>query len=179
MNCIASSSKRILSNRIGQSTRRTLASSAYIPSNRPTQPPSPSTQNPTSPSDNTPPLAAATTSSPLLTEAEKKLISGIIRVDQAGELGANWIYRGQKTGSIIRGDTNTANQVEEMWENERLHLDVMSKLRIQHDVRPTALYPLWQGLAFGMGLATGLMGRQAAMACTEAVETVIGEHYDE
>ena len=23
------------------------------------------------------------------------------------------------------------------------------------------------------------MGREAAMACTEAVETVIGEHYDE
>jgi ubiquinone biosynthesis monooxygenase Coq7 len=34
-------------------------------------------------------------------------------------------------------------------------------------------------MAFGLGAGTGLMGREAAMACTEAVETVIGEHYDE
>jgi ubiquinone biosynthesis monooxygenase Coq7 len=34
-------------------------------------------------------------------------------------------------------------------------------------------------MAFGLGTGTALMGREAAMACTEAVETVIGEHYDE
>ena len=66
-----------------------------------------------------------------------------------------------------------------MWENEKHHLKTMALLRAQHDVRPTALYPLWQGLAFGLGLGTALLGREAAMACTEAVETVIGEHYDE
>ena len=55
----------------------------------------------------------------------------------------------------------------------------MRLVQTQHGVRPTALYPLWQGMAFGLGAATALMGRHAAMACTEAVETVIGEHYDE
>lgn len=66
-----------------------------------------------------------------------------------------------------------------MWENERHHLSVMTKVAAQHNVRPTALYPVWQGLAWGMGAVTALMGKEAAMACTEAVETVIGEHYDE
>ena len=66
-----------------------------------------------------------------------------------------------------------------MWENERHHLNVMDRLRAQHGVRPTLFYPLWQGLAFGLGASTALIGREAAMACTEAVETVIGEHYDE
>lgn len=66
-----------------------------------------------------------------------------------------------------------------MWESEKHHLNVMALLRAQHDVRPTALYPLWQGMAWALGAATGAMGREAAMACTEAVETVIGEHYDE
>ena len=28
-------------------------------------------------------------------------------------------------------------------------------------------------------MTTALMGKEAAMACTVAVETVIGEHYDE
>ena len=32
---------------------------------------------------------------------------------------------------------------------------------------------------FLLGAGTALMSREAAMACTEAVETVIGEHYDE
>ncbi len=31
----------------------------------------------------------------------------------------------------------------------------------------------------GLGVVTALMGKKALMACTEAVETVIGEHYDE
>lgn len=35
-----------------------------------------------------------------------------MRVDQAGELGANWIYRGQKWGSAMRGDSKTVKQVE-------------------------------------------------------------------
>jgi len=66
-----------------------------------------------------------------------------------------------------------------MWENEKLHLKTMAMLRAQHDVRPTVFWPVWQGMAFALGAGTALMGRHAAMACTEAVETVIGEHYDE
>ncbi|EIW68751.1 hypothetical protein TREMEDRAFT_17977, partial [Tremella mesenterica DSM 1558] len=116
---------------------------------------------------------------PDLTEEQQELISKIIRVDQAGELGANWIYRGQKWASLMRGDLKTAKDVEEMWENEKHHLHITHLLQKQHHIRPTLLYPVWQGLAFFLGASTGLAGREAAMACTEAVETVIGEHYDD
>jgi len=34
-------------------------------------------------------------------------------------------------------------------------------------------------MAFGLGAGTAIMGKRATMACTEAVETVIGEHYNE
>lgn len=114
-----------------------------------------------------------------LTPEARDLVHLIVRVDQAGELGANWIYRGQKWGCSVRGDRKSEKDVEEMWQNERHHLSVMRLVQTQHGVRPTALYPLWQGMAFGLGAATALMGRHAAMACTEAVETVIGEHYDD
>lgn len=66
-----------------------------------------------------------------------------------------------------------------MWDQEKVHLAVMNKLQVQHRVRPTLLHPFAQAFGFGLGAATALMGREAAMACTEAVETVIGEHYDE
>src|SRR5271154_153085 len=48
----------------------------------------------------------------------------------------------------------------------------------KHRIRPTAMYPVWQAAATWLGWSTGMMGREAAMACTEAVETEIGEHYN-
>lgn len=66
-----------------------------------------------------------------------------------------------------------------MWDQEKKHLAVMNKLQVQHHIRPTILTELAKVAGFGLGAATALMGREAAMACTEAVETTIGEHYDE
>ena len=40
------------------------------------------------------------------------MIDRIVRVDQAGELGANWIYRGQKMGMSIRGDRKAVKQID-------------------------------------------------------------------
>jgi demethoxyubiquinone hydroxylase (CLK1/Coq7/Cat5 family) len=66
-----------------------------------------------------------------------------------------------------------------MWDQEKKHLNVMNKLQLQHHVRPTVLWEVAQVAGYGLGVATALMGKEAAMACTEAVETVIGEHYEE
>lgn len=55
----------------------------------------------------------------------------------------------------------------------------MNILQEQHRVRPTLLIGIAKVAGFGLGATTALMGKEAAMACTEAVETVIGEHYDE
>ena len=54
---------------------------------------------------------------------------------------------------------------------------VLEKLIIKHRVRPTALLPIWNVAGFILGASTAIMGEKAAMACTVAVEKVIGEHY--
>lgn len=41
------------------------------------------------------------------------------------------------------------------------------------------MYPIWEAAATFLGWSTGTLGREAAMACTEAVETEIGSHYNE
>jgi ubiquinone biosynthesis monooxygenase Coq7 len=41
------------------------------------------------------------------------------------------------------------------------------------------MYPVWQAAATFLGWSTGVMGKEAAMACTEAVETEIGTHYND
>lgn len=68
--------------------------------------------------------------------------------------------------------------MKHMYEQEAGHLTTFNSLIAKHRVRPTALYPLWQVLATGLGWSTAVMGREAAMACTEAVETEIGGHYN-
>lgn len=65
-----------------------------------------------------------------------------------------------------------------MWDGEKKHIAAFDKIVTQHQVRPTLLYPLWKAAGFALGAGTALMGKRAAMACTEAVETAIGEHYD-
>ena len=66
-----------------------------------------------------------------------------------------------------------------MADQEQEHIDKFNELILEHRVRPTALLPLWNVAGFALGASTALMGEKAAMACTVAVEKVIGEHYQE
>jgi ubiquinone biosynthesis monooxygenase Coq7 len=112
-----------------------------------------------------------------LTDEELELIKPMIRVDQAGEIGANYIYMGQM--AVLGKDKNLRPILQEMWDQEKVHLARFDELIAQHRVRPTLLRPLWEIAGFAVGAGTALMGKEAAMACTEAVETVIGDHYND
>ena len=106
--------------------------------------------------------------------SKEELIARIIRVDQAGEYGAKRIYEGQL--SVLSG-TKDEPVLREMADTEVVHLDTFNKLMVERRVRPTVLAPLWHFAGFALGAGTALMGREAAMACTVAVEEVIEEHY--
>jgi demethoxyubiquinone hydroxylase (CLK1/Coq7/Cat5 family) len=116
-------------------------------------------------------------SSRKLTPEELEFIKPMIRVDQAGEIGANFIYMGQM--AVLGKDKNLRPILQEMWDQEKVHLARFDELVAQHRVRPTLLRPLWEIAGFAVGAGTALMGKEAAMACTEAVETVIGDHYND
>lgn len=66
-----------------------------------------------------------------------------------------------------------------MWDQEKRHRIKFEELIRKYRVRPTVLTPLWNIAGFALGASTALMGEKAAMACTEAVETVIIEHYND
>jgi ubiquinone biosynthesis monooxygenase Coq7 len=68
--------------------------------------------------------------------------------------------------------------MKHMYDQEAGHLTTFNHLIAKHQVRPTAMYPIWETAASFLGWSTGVMGREAAMACTEAVETEIGTHYN-
>jgi ubiquinone biosynthesis monooxygenase Coq7 len=105
-------------------------------------------------------------------------LAEILRVDHAGELGAVHIYRGQRAVfEAGRGREATSAALAEMEAHEQAHLDAFDTLLNKRRVRPTLLAPLWRAAGFALGAGTALMGEKAAHACTEAVETVIEEHY--
>jgi 3-demethoxyubiquinol 3-hydroxylase len=102
----------------------------------------------------------------------------MLRVDHAGEYGAVAIYKGQL--AVFKrqpGRERITAQLEEMAHQEQDHLDAFDKLLAAGRVRPTAMSPIWNAAGFALGAATALLGEKAAHACTEAVESVIEEHY--
>ena len=101
-------------------------------------------------------------------------IAEIIRVDLAGEKGAIEIYKGQL--AIIKNES-LSKEIKEMLKKEKEHFKKFSELLIRYRVRPTALDPIWKTGAFGLGVLSAALGKKATMACTEAVEEVIIDHY--
>ena len=136
-------------------------------------------------------------------------MDGILRVDHAGEYGAQCIYEGQLAALRLRaalaapsspfsvaaavletalpsGRSHSQSQLARsigvislMRDQEAEHLNALSALVPRHRCRPTALLPLWHVAGYALGYGTALLGTRAAMACTVAVEEVITEHYND
>jgi len=104
----------------------------------------------------------------------EELVERMIRVDQAGEYGAARIYAGQLA---VLGRGPSAATIRHMAQQEQEHLRAFDRMAVERRVRPTVLSPLWHVAGFALGVGTAALGERAAMACTEAVEEVIDEHY--
>lgn len=101
----------------------------------------------------------------------------MIRVDQAGEFGATRIYEGQLAVMGDRGPHSA--EIRHMAEQEEGHRARFDAMMAKRGVRPTALHPFWSAAGYALGAGTALLGPEAAMACTAAVETEIDKHYSD
>ena len=110
-------------------------------------------------------------------KTDRNILEEIIRVDHAGEFGATRIYDGQI--AIFGKESKIGKTIKHMADQEKEHIDKFNDLIIEHRIRPTALLPVWNIAGFALGASTAMLGEKAAMACTVAVEKVIGEHYEE
>lgn len=114
----------------------------------------------------------------MITKDRRKAdIDSMIRVDQAGEYGATRIYAGQLA---VMGDRAPGSgEVAAMALQEAEHRAKFDALIAERGVRPTLLQPFWDRAGFALGAVTALIGPEAAMACTAAIETEIEHHYNE
>ena len=107
----------------------------------------------------------------------KPHIQRMIRVDQAGEFGATRIYEGQLA---VMGDRGPhSGEIAAMARQEEGHRKRFDAMMAERGVRPTLLQPFWSAAGYALGAGTALLGPEAAMACTAAVETEIDKHYSD
>ena len=110
-------------------------------------------------------------------KTDRSILEEIIRVDHAGEYGATRIYDGQI--AVFGKNSKIGKTIQHMADQEQEHIQKFEELIVKNRVRPTALIPVWNVAGYALGVSTALLGEKAAMACTVAVETVIGNHYGE
>uniref|UniRef100_H2YVI5 5-demethoxyubiquinone hydroxylase, mitochondrial n=1 Tax=Ciona savignyi TaxID=51511 RepID=H2YVI5_CIOSA len=120
-------------------------------------------------------ISARLNSSNSIDPETKAIYSKFIRVDHAGELGADRIYAGQMA---VLGKTDVGPTIQHMWDQEKEHLQTFTNMISEYRVRPTVLHPIWNVAGFVLGAGTAMLGKEAAMACTVAVEESITDHYN-
>lgn len=102
----------------------------------------------------------------------------MLRVDHAGEFAATKIYAAQlAVFGNLRHKQEFRAKLQAMEVEEQRHLGVFNQLLLARGTRPSLLSPIWGAAGFALGLGSALLSERAAMACTAAVEEVIGEHY--
>ncbi|KAI4917982.1 uncharacterized protein J4E92_008921 [Alternaria infectoria] len=148
-----------------------LASTASAPQPPPSQPDS--AQSP-------PSLQSQKDGKPIrpLSQQQQEFLSSALRVNQTGELAAILIYAAQSP-VLTRSHPHLRPLMKHMYDQEAGHYKFFNEVISRHRIRPTAMTPIWTAAASMLGWSTAVMGREAAMACTEAVETEIGNHYNE
>jgi len=106
-----------------------------------------------------------------------KRVARMLRVDQAGEYGATRIYAGQV--AVMGSRAPHATEIAGMAAQEADHKARFDAMMVERGVRPTLLQPVWSAAGYALGAATAVLGPEAAMACTAAIETEIDRHYSE
>lgn len=112
-----------------------------------------------------------------LNRHKHKVLGKMLRVDHAGELGADRIYHGQSF--VINNDPKYTPMIQDMWNQEKAHLEELEYMNLKYRTRKSLLEPFWSIGGFLLGSGSALLGPKAAMACTVAVEKVITQHYND
>ncbi|XVN42114.1 MAG: demethoxyubiquinone hydroxylase family protein [Candidatus Rickettsia vulgarisii] len=108
--------------------------------------------------------------------SNNNIIKEMIRVNHAGEYGAQRIYEGQLNYAKNHQDRLT---IHHMLEQEKTHLAYFNDLLLTRNVRPTILMPLWYTIGYMLGSSSILLGTKTSMLLTQGVEEVIEQHYQE
>lgn len=112
----------------------------------------------------------------VLTEAERRDVAGMMRINHTGEVCAQALYQGQALTARL---PDIRQAMEHAAREEVDHL-VWCEQRLQElDSRPSLLNPAWYALSFGIGAAAGLAGDKWSLGFVAETEQQVGAHLQE
>ena len=98
-----------------------------------------------------------------------------MRVNHAGEVCAQALYEGQ---ALVARDARVRDALLAAAREEEDHLAWCGERLRELDSRPSLLNPLWYGVSFALGAATGLMGDRISLGFVAATEDQVCRHLD-
>ena len=110
-----------------------------------------------------------------LTKNEKNLSAELMRVNLAGEVAAQALYRGQ---AMVCKDKNVKAHLIQAGDEETDHL-IWCKKRLEDlDGRPSILNPIWYAGSFAIGAFFGSMGEKTSLGFVEETEKQVVKHLE-
>ena len=110
-----------------------------------------------------------------LTKNEKSLSAELMRVNLAGEVAAQALYRGQ---AMVCKDKDVKAHLIQAGDEETDHL-IWCKKRLEDlDGSPSILNPIWYAGSFAIGAFFGSMGEKTSLGFVEETEKQVVKHLE-
>jgi ubiquinone biosynthesis monooxygenase Coq7 len=110
-----------------------------------------------------------------LGEAQRRHVAGLMRVDHAGEVAAQALYRGQ---AMTAGSPRVRDAMEQAAREEGDHLRWCHERLQELGDRSSRLDPLWYLGSFAIGAAAGLAGDRWSLGFIVETERQVMRHLD-
>ena len=108
-----------------------------------------------------------------LDEISRNHSANLMRVNHAGEVAAQGLYRGQALTAKLEG---TKEKMDQAALEELDHLSWCNKRLEELNDKPSVLNPLWYGLSFGMGAIAGAAGDKWSLGFVHETEEQVVIH---
>jgi len=108
-----------------------------------------------------------------LNEISRNHSANLMRVNHAGEVAAQGLYRGQALTAKLEG---TKERMDQAALEELDHLSWCNKRLEELNDKPSVLNPLWYGLSFGMGAIAGAAGDKWSLGFVHETEEQVVIH---
>ena len=110
-----------------------------------------------------------------LSKEEKNLSAQLMRVNLAGEVAAQALYRGQ---AMVCKDADVKNHLVQAGEEETDHLIWCKKRLEELNGKPSILNPVWYAGSFAIGAIFGSFGERTSLGFVEETEKQVVKHLE-
>ncbi len=122
------------------------------------------------------PTPGAGLSGDVVSDADRRHIAGLMRVNHAGEIAAQGLYQGQAATAEL---AEVRAAMEQAAEEENDHLVWCEERLAELGSRPSLLGPLWYAGAFAIGAGAGLVGDRWSLGFVAETERQVVRHLEE